>query len=315
MQGNVQTHPCKICHAAEASIIGTEDRDGSPLTTVICTGCGLVHTHPVPTLEELTEYYTLHYRQSYKNTHAPKPKHVLRAGQAALERLERLASHVPAGGTLLDVGSGGGEFVYLATKAGYQASGLEPNEGYADYARAQYGIPVQPGTWESATIAEERLDVVTMHHVLEHFQYPLSALIRIHSWLKPGGHLAIDVPDLESRRHSPGTQFHYAHIYNFNHVSLKAVARKAGFTPVDETVQTTSIVFRKTHAPDREMILRNEENYRHLYGMMLSHTRLTHYTRLTPYARLWNRARKYSREALALRAQPSGREILDTLAA
>ncbi len=309
----VATIPCKICSETQAEVVGTVDRDGSPLTTVICTGCGMVHSHPIPTLEELTEYYTVHYRTSYKSTYTPKPKHVLRAGKSAMERLDRLKPLTRPGMVLLDVGSGGGEFTYLAKRAGFSASGIEPNEGYASYSREQYGIHVRPGTWETAEIAPESVDVLTMHHVLEHFQYPLSALITLHGWLRDGGLLAIDVPDMEGLRHAPATQFHYAHIYNFNHVSLKAVARKAGFTPVDDSVRTTSIIFRKTHAPDRELILRNEANYQHLASRLKSHTRLSHYTSWTPYERLLNKLRKYSVEAITLRDAPNGRIILDRL--
>lgn len=309
----ITTNPCKICFETKASVVGTLDRDGNPLTTVICTGCGLIHSHPIPTLEELTTYYTQHYRQSYKSTYSPKPKHVLRAGKSALERLDRLKPVTKTGLTLLDVGSGGGEFVYLAGRAGLQASGIEPNEGYADYSREHYGIHVRPGTWENADIAAESVDIISLHHVLEHFQYPLSALIALHGWLTPGGHLMIDVPNIESLRHAPSTQFHYAHIYNFNHASLKAVAKKAGFTAVDASISTTTILFCKTHAPNRELVLRDEANYQYLYTRLQAHTRLSHYTSLTPYQRLFSKARKYGVEAMQLYGMEHSRDILDRL--
>jgi 2-polyprenyl-3-methyl-5-hydroxy-6-metoxy-1,4-benzoquinol methylase len=273
----------------------------------------MIHSHPIPTLEELMNYYTLHYRQSYKSTYSPKPKHILRAGKSALERLDRLKPVSKPGLTLLDVGSGGGEFVYLAGRAGFIASGIEPNEGYASYSREHYGIHVRPGTWETADISRESIDIITLHHVLEHIQYPLSALIQLHEWLKPGGHLMIDVPDMESLRHAPSTQFHYAHIYNFNHATLKAVAHKAGFTPHNASVRTTTILFHKTHEPQRDLVMRDEANYRHLYQRLRSHTRLSHYTSLTPYQRLYGKAWKYGLEKMHLRGHADSRAILDQL--
>jgi hypothetical protein len=102
--------PCKICGEHELEIVATRGRGGQHLTTGICTGCGLVHSYPIPTKEELDHYYSQNYRNDYKGVFTPQRKHILRYSRVALERLARLGQFAPKGLRLLDVGSGSGEF-------------------------------------------------------------------------------------------------------------------------------------------------------------------------------------------------------------
>ena len=63
---------CKICNESDVQIVSLVDRRNKPLCTVICTGCGLVRTDPVPTKTDLDLYYAQHYRADYKKTLRPK---------------------------------------------------------------------------------------------------------------------------------------------------------------------------------------------------------------------------------------------------
>lgn len=115
------------------------------LHVAICKGCGLVQQDPIPSEQELHHFYTHNYRVDYKKTYTPKPKHVYRAGMAGLDRLRFLKRNGLAGGKLLDIGAGGGEFVYLSKRSGYRSVGVEPNIGYSEFAKSQYGVQVTTG--------------------------------------------------------------------------------------------------------------------------------------------------------------------------
>ena len=39
---------CQICSTKEKKIISEIGRDLKKLVTVICTGCGLIHSYPIP---------------------------------------------------------------------------------------------------------------------------------------------------------------------------------------------------------------------------------------------------------------------------
>ncbi len=242
---------CNLCGSSRRETVGTRDRYLNPLHTAMCTDCGLVATDPMPTEEEVTKYYTRDYRKHYHNIEAPREKDVRAHSARAVERYAALSSAMPAGAKVLDVGSGGGEFVACLQKNGVDASGLEPNEGFANYSRTTYDIPVISAMWPDVKIEKDSLDFVTAHHVLEHFRDPCAALIRFREWLKPGGHLYISVPDICNAANTPMSRFHFAHVYNFTPQTLRMMAFKAGYEEADifET-GTTTVVFRKIDAPD-----------------------------------------------------------------
>ncbi|WP_211826756.1 hypothetical protein [Kistimonas asteriae] len=111
---------CQHCGHNRLSPVAHKDaKTGEPLTVALCEQCGLVQQTPLPTAEALTAYYAHHYRVDYKQAYTPKPRHVYRAGKTALQRVEFLMAAGCAGGELLDIGAGGGEFVYLSSRAGF----------------------------------------------------------------------------------------------------------------------------------------------------------------------------------------------------
>lgn len=304
--------PCKICGEHELEIVATRGRGGQHLTTGICTGCGLVHSYPIPTKEELDHYYSQNYRNDYKGVFTPQRKHILRYSRAALERLARLGQFAPKGLRLLDVGSGSGEFVYLASRAGFKAEGLEPHTGYSDYTRSTFGVPITTAVLEQAEIGAETIDVITLHHVLEHLQFPLTSLSILNRWLKPGGLIMVDVPDIETTHHSPTNRYHYAHIYNFNHDTLKAILSKAGFEVIDHPdYRGTVLCARKVGAPDPAKNIAMPENYQRLKTLLAKEHAAVAYKRKKPLFRLLRKCWRYPSEIVVAALLGHPRRIAD----
>lgn len=218
---------CRLCAGASARLIrATDAKAGGPLPIAFCEGCGLVRQAELPDAESLRIYYAHTYRQDYKGVHTPKPKHVRRAGTAALSRLAflRSADALRPGLRLLDIGAGGGEFVYMAGRSGLAAEGIEPNVGYSEFAQAEYGVRIR--TMPIDDLAQASAELVTMFHVLEHLADPLAAFERIHAVLEPEGLLFIEVPNLLQADASPHNVWFKAHLYYYSRFTLQAAASR-----------------------------------------------------------------------------------------
>ena len=96
----------------------------------------------------------------------------------------------------------------------------------------------------------EPYDIVCLWDTLDCIPRPDALLEKIRRELRPGGTLAITIPDLVSvfaglqgkyyRLVDPATRFHY-----FSPASAKALLRRAGF----QAVTVTHTAFRRIHLP------------------------------------------------------------------
>lgn len=158
-------------------------------------------------------------------------------------RLRYLASWATAG-RLLDVGAAGGAFVAEATACGFDASGVEPVPAFARAAREQLGVDVIEGGIETVSLASRHYDVITLWHVLEHLPHPETQLPRIAAALRPGGHLAVEVPNagsvLAKRMGASWTSLEpEVHVNQFSAGSLRRALEQAGLQVCD--IHTTTI--------------------------------------------------------------------------
>jgi len=224
--------PCNLCKSQDTWIIGEVDRHKQPLRTVLCRSCGLGWTDPQPDSKTLQQFYEKDYRKEYKGTFKPKKKHTYRAGRVAKRRWGQLERFLNKDSELLDLGSGGGEFVYLMRSLGIDAIGIEPNEGYAGYAKNDLGLPIQEGFISDQLNIDRQFDVITMFHVMEHLQDPVAMVGLLAKHLKEGGQLIIEVPNLETICHYPGNCYHFAHLYHFNAETLSFLGEQNGLSTV-----------------------------------------------------------------------------------
>ncbi len=98
--------------------------------------------------------------------------------------------------TLMDLGCGAGRFLDKARAAGIKTYGLDLNEQAVEKARSR-GHEVLCCTAESyaASRPENRFDLVTAFEVMEHLSDPVGFFKGAARLVKPGGHLAIAVPN------------------------------------------------------------------------------------------------------------------------
>jgi len=189
-----------------------------------------VFNWPLPSQQQLADYYQRHYRLQYKGVSQPKLKHHYRYARRIIDQVRANPEPYHTAHTVLDVGAGSGEFCALMQQLGKQVTALEPTTSYADYMRQRFGLEVHNGMLQDFS-TEQRFDLVRISHVLEHMRDPVAVLIQLRGLLSEGGLLLVEVPDFRDycRSKSRGNIFHFGHIFNFDSTTLTLVAALAGF--------------------------------------------------------------------------------------
>lgn len=108
-----------------------------------------------------------------------------------LRRIEGAAGK----GRLLDVGCGEGLFLYVATKEGWQAEGIDFSDNDAEQARKNLGVDAREGDFEDANFPKGSFKLITMWDVLEHAADPHIVIEKCRRLLPVGGTILIACPN------------------------------------------------------------------------------------------------------------------------
>ena len=242
---------CIVCDGSRADTRRLPDaKDGEEIEIALCQTCGLVQLVHDLTKERLSEYYKTEYRLKYRKSDTPKPRHVYRAGKAAMKRLRKISGYSKAGARLLDIGAGGGEFTFLAGKLGYISAGIDPSSGYLEYARENYGANLRSIDLDQLE-PDEKYDLITLFHVLEHLPDPLGAIKSIAGHLENGGIFFVEVPDLRSRDTSPYNFFHKAHLSYFSDLTLRDILEEDFEVLEIDSGRVLQMILRKRASKER----------------------------------------------------------------
>lgn len=227
------THPpavksCDLCGQTRFDLVSERDRRGDVLHTAMCLNCGLVCHLEIPSESQLAAFYTGEYRQSYHGETTPSPRRVMRAWKNGQRILAQLQPHVPPPAKVFEVGAGIGCTVKAFELAGYEASGIDPGEGFQRYSQDRLRTSLRVGDLFQVP-QEPTYDLVLLVHVIEHFSSPRRALSHIRKLIRPGGRLYVECPNLTAPLAPFSKMFHFAHIHNFNASTLKMLGEQTGF--------------------------------------------------------------------------------------
>ena len=236
---------CELC--CSDNLVFHEKRDAKSktyLNITHCLNCSLIQQKDIPTDEDLKIYYSHNYRQDYKSTYSPKPKYVQRAGQAAIDRINFLEKYIKINNqVLIDIGAGGGEFVYIAQQSRFNSSGIEPNLGYSSFSKEQYDVDVK--TAMLADVEDSSADVLTLFHVFEHMAKPHDVMKKLYQSIKDNGYLFIEVPNILQSDASPHNIYFKAHLFYYSRYTLISVASRYFDVVHVEDQGNLRILFRK----------------------------------------------------------------------
>jgi SAM-dependent methyltransferase len=230
----VDIRPCPNCGSSNRITKFIEP----PFQIVMCSDCALVYLGNPP--DE-----GLIYEQYYESTEPDGRKYRAISDDPFLaelhaintQRSARIAGIKPSG-RLLDVGCGRGNFLTIARDYGYDVYGIDISDRAVAYARKQFNLNIDVATLDDIARTENRFDVITLWHVLEHFVDPFKHLLQVRSLLKEGGICVIEVPNLNSlkfriARHKwHGGNHPLYHRTFFSMGTLRHALVKTGFSDV-----------------------------------------------------------------------------------
>src|SRR5882724_1870398 len=139
----------------------------------------------------------------------------------------------PRGCELLDIGCGTGNFLAAARDRGYGVTGIELDRNAVLFARERLGLQkVFPLTISefAEQHAGEHFDVVTIFEVLEHQATPAEFLQKVKTCVRPGGMIALSVPNRERWLTGPDVlDYPPNHFLRCNVVALRKFLSVQGF--------------------------------------------------------------------------------------
>ena len=237
-----QSARCLACHGPleqRAILAGRDLMHGVSGSYAVhqCSTCGSGTTLPLAAAEELAAYYP----PSYAPHGVPRgllARAMLRVQRARDRRFPLLALRSGRRpGRLLDVGCGRGDLVVSWIGAGWQALGIEPSPAAAAVARRR-GAEVLVGTLATVSLERESVDAAVFRHSLEHVLDPQADLRRVHAALRPGGKLAVIVPNWGSWQRRAFAERWFPlelprHRTHFTAAGLHAALEESGYSDVD----------------------------------------------------------------------------------
>jgi 2-polyprenyl-3-methyl-5-hydroxy-6-metoxy-1,4-benzoquinol methylase len=232
---------CLLCGQQDSRYFGQANFRNHQVTYRICRNCGMVFQSPRMPEEKLQEFYESEYRLIYQGQEGPNPKDlaVQRGRAASLElfvqdRILNVKRH-------LDIGSSAGILLQcFQQRYQDQAVGVEPGQAYREFAQHQ-GLKIYATLDELKQSGENRFDLVSLAHVLEHLPDPVSYLAFLRQeLLDEQGWLLIEVPNLYAH-----DSFEIAHLAAYSSHTLEQAVQKGGF----------QVVRRIVHGKPRSLIL------------------------------------------------------------
>lgn len=226
--------PCEVCASPRSTRLFEKENH----TFVRCASCGLERISPQPTDETLAKIYGAHYYEAW-GLHRDEET-VAKLKKATFTYvLDQLPSPAP-GDKLLDLGAATGFLLDVAKTRGYDVYGVELSEFGAKAIAEKHGKGhAFQGQLEDATFDGAKpgdFSVITMCDYIEHVRSPRAVLEKVHTWLRPGGHVALTTPDASSLTHSAlrsgWSHYKIEHLYYFRRQNMKELLRQAGFTDV-----------------------------------------------------------------------------------
>ena len=207
-----------------------------PFTVVKCKECGMGYVLDRPSETSLSQFYP---PQFYVTNHDRSGQ--LRPLQNKLDIVNKYAAEF-SGGSLLDLGCAGGEFVAFAQQNGWQASGYDWTTSLSN----QTPLPIQYGGRLGDLYNDDSFDVITAWAVMEHVYSLRDAMQHISRMLRPGGIFVALVTNFESipGRYMQGDDIP-RHLNLFTPRSYDRLLKEFGMQPVQHLYDQK--IFMGTH--------------------------------------------------------------------
>ena len=229
---------CPVCASADIKnvfLVKDHTVSGQTFQVMECSSCTLRFTQDVPDEASISPYYKAEEYISHTDTSKGLINRIYKTvRKKTLTRKRKLIEKYTGmvKGNLLDVGSGTGSFVNEMKQHGWNATGLEPDEGARQVASQQYNIELADIN-EFYKLPAGSFDAITLWHVLEHV-HDLSAYVQqLKNLLNEKGKLFIAIPNYTSLDATIYKEYWAAydvprHLYHFSPASMKTLMDRNG---------------------------------------------------------------------------------------
>ena len=260
---------CPICaHGADLWCEAQDHHYGNPGNWQVyhCSNCNHLFQYPIPKEKDLVQFYSesyyahqppetdfvprgfrhrgiwlkLYYLKNHRGYHhLAVSRNPILGWLGWLLNYRTLCFDAPVfqpGGTLLDFGSGSGQAVAFARYLGWQAEGLEINAKAVKAGRSA-GVQVDHGSIDALENRPCRYEYIMSSHSVEHVP-EVHRLFRAFFYaLKPGGILAVDVPNGNSVAARRFRELYYylgmpVHVHLFSPASIRLLSESTGFVNI-----------------------------------------------------------------------------------
>jgi 2-polyprenyl-3-methyl-5-hydroxy-6-metoxy-1,4-benzoquinol methylase len=231
---------CPVCHSEKIKeVFSAKDYTVSNemFTIVKCAACTHMFTQHVASQNEIGKYYQSENYISHSDTQegvVNKLYHTVRkrtlAGKKNLIQTETRKKQ----GKILDIGCGTGAFLNTMKLAGWESTGLEPDDAARMKAAELYNLNPRP-SHEIFDLPHGAYDAITMWHVLEHVHQLHEYIAQLKNMLTTNGKIFIAVPNYTSYD-ARYYEAHWAaydvprHLYHFSPASMKNLVEQHGLT-------------------------------------------------------------------------------------
>lgn len=143
----------------------------------------------------------------------------------------------PQAKSALDIGCGRGLILYYLKKyfAFTTVLGTQISKPAAEFARNKLKLTIYEQDLLTIDFAEQKFDIISLLHVLEHVDQPEAYLEKIYQLLNPGGILMLEVPNFQAWTKNFTSQYWLSldppyHLYFFTPDTLTRLLKKYNFT-------------------------------------------------------------------------------------
>jgi SAM-dependent methyltransferase len=223
---------------------------------VKCNKCSFIFHNPQLNSQEIIDLYDKYRDSSFRNETSDEYfDRITSLPSSQSENLEKIIwiennikRHIESDGSILDIGSGGGVFLYtfLQRYTKWSAYGVDPTPEFSELARRKVGAKVHTGQYTYG-LFNKQFDFIVCNQVLEHIVDPVSFLESAYKDLKKGGIFYVEVPGVEDFKELPSDhdRFHIQHLWYFSKQTLLDFMKKSGFTI--ETIKEKKSIRGRNH--------------------------------------------------------------------
>ncbi len=227
---------CPLCNCSGVTYVVSTAGQGKVGT---CNECNLVYAYERATIEVLSALYKYYVPSNLTDPVIRQSQEVTRPTELNddLDCIERYVKR----GNLLDVGASSGDFLVYGRVRGWKVEATELSELCAEFMANFLEITVHFGNILDIGFEDNKYDVITLRHSIEHLREPIKELKVLHKALSDDGLLLVTTPEhaknlelIKEKHMLP------LHIVNYTKDTLDLLFSKTGFKMTSYESQNAS---------------------------------------------------------------------------